>query len=183
MTGIYLRQGGPIDRLRDKLKIGSPKLDVQAGINEHSPNDSIIRENVTVDVHVVQTVDGETENVYFSINGDDWLSQRFQNDMSINHAKEGVCNSTEIKRAPNPRTMRLTTTLGKAVMSWSGYTDNPVFVEAVEATEFERDVIKLQNYMWVDDRNEAMKMFVDEHNNQVGSDGESSNGISCVCII
>ena len=43
--------------MREKLKIGNPKLDVQAGINEHSPNNSIIQENVTVDVHVVQTVD------------------------------------------------------------------------------------------------------------------------------
>ena len=62
-------------------------------------------------------------------------------------------------------------------MSWSGYTDNPVFVEAAEATDFERDIIKLQNYMWVNDRNEAMKLFVDEHNKQAMSEEENcSNG-------
>ena len=75
--------------------------------------------------------------------------------------------SSEMKRAPNRRTCRLSTPLDWAIMSWAGYTDKPVFIEADRATSFERDVIKLQNYLWVDERNRAMKAFVDAHNEKV----------------
>ena len=167
MNKVYHLKGGPLQILRDRCRLGEQKLDVQAGIFSPTENDGIIRSPVEVETYEVMSEDGKTTNTYFSINGDDWLSKRFQMEVARNHEEQNVCFSTEIKRSPNQRTIRISTSHEKAIFSYNGNSSRISFVEADAISNFERSVIKVIERIWVDERNRAFREYIETFNARI----------------
>ena len=164
MTAVYWCEYGPATQLQKWVKKGQPKLDVRFLITSEDDNDSLIEdENAGIQKHEVLSEDGTRKATYFVMTGNDNISRRFLMRIFRNYRSEtNACSSREIKRPPNNRMIRISTTNKKSVFSYAGgKTKNIVFVEAdSNMSNLENDVVLFTNKLWNNNRNEAMGKYI-----------------------